>query len=304
MNIDLNFKTLKNTDNINLIYLKSQNGYYYSKSSESVYELISSIENNKGNAIQYKYNSKAEEKKNRYMYRIGTFSGNKINWTEWKSKFSKIEKNEFSFNPVDRQSIINKKDTLLKARELFFSKFISKEDFYPSSSEKSIYLSTIKQMGMLKVSEGGITLSPNNIPNKKIEELIKKFPDQEEVIRTNINGIFVIPKKVTINLPLVRSKEIINKLDNPKINKMTGEVDNTITLDNTYNMSDQNGILIVETKRYEGQWLRCYTVLTIYEIAYKIENFINTNTPISTSGWTIIARMKNLEDAYKFGGAV
>lgn len=304
MNIDLNFKTLKNTDNINLIYLKSQNGYYYSESSESVYELISSIENNKGNAIQYKYNSKAEDKKNRYMYRIGTFSGNKINWTEWKSKFSKIEKNEFSFNPVDRQSIINKKDTLLKARELLFSKFISKEDFYPSSSNKNIYLTTIKQMGKLKVSEGGITLSPNNIPNEKIEELIKKFPDQEEAIRTNINGIFVIPKKVTINLPLVRSKEIINNLDNPKINKMTGEVDNTIALDNTYNMGDQNGILIVETKKYEGQWVRCYTVLTIYEIAYKIENFINTNTPISTSGWTIIVRMKNLEDAYKFGGAV
>lgn len=312
MNIDLNFRNLKRNENINLIYLKSQNGYYYSKDDGIVYEVISSIENGKGSAIQYRYNYNSSNEKNRYMYRIGLFDGINISWKEWKSKFSKIEKNEFTFDPSKRQEIISKRTELLKARDIFFSKFIDKKSFYPGlfdsndiKSRRSIYLASLKQMGMLLEAQGAIAISSRDIPSKKLESLYKKFPNQEMAIRTDVNGIFVIPKNTLINLPLVRTKEILTKTDNPKINKLTGEVAIDIETDKYYRMGDQNGILIVETKPYEGnQWIRCYTVITIYEIATKIEPFINSDVTLSTSGWTIMARIKNLEDIYTFGGVI
>lgn len=310
MNIELNFRTLKRTENINLIYLKSQNGYYLDKKTNQIYELISSIENGKGEAIQYRYEN-TEDKNSRYMYRIGIFSNGGIIWTEWESKFSKVQLNEFSYD-VDKKNDITSRLDFFKSRRLslFNEKFILKEKFYPklpktlSNDERSIYLSTIKQMEMLKSENSIISITPTNIPNEKMEKLIKQFPEEERAIRTDINGIFVIPKNCTINLPLVRTKEIITGEDNSSINKLSGEVNPSIQTDQSYTMGDQNGILIVETNiGGNGNWFRHYTVITIYEICTKKEVFIYSGRPLSTSGWNIMARAKNMEDIYKFRGA-
>lgn len=304
MNIELNFRKLKDNENINLIFYENQNGYYLDSKNNIVYELVSSIGGTgSGYAIQYKYD--ASDLSKCYMYRISDYDGTMINWSEWINHIIRKENNEFSYTENEKTKLEGLRNDTSKLNEYknyrnhFFDELIPKKLFYPSNDldESSkvmdnkyggILLSSLKNFGMVNIdfTKNGnnyIDIKLGDINNDYFKKLIKKYPDNEEMIRKNINGIFIIPKNTYINIPCIKSHYLSTSDSNINYSQtaFTGEASYTSTSDGYYKTSDNNSILIIESnyiKKY-NTWERHYLYLSINESIFYDKDFYIDNNP-------------------------
>ena len=254
---ELDFKILKNTDNINLLYSTHDNGYYITPDKMTVYEVISSIKNNKDSCVQYRYKQNSQSFEESYMYRIGNFSNNFINWTSWKTSTINKENNEFHYNEdsesekdylrnVFSNSVI--RDRAIRARDNFFEKQLTpKKKFYPNpeinestkfyKDHYGIMLSTIKRFGFINITgndynhptyKNYITLTHLDFDNDYQKSLIRDFPEAKQMIRININGYFIIPPRTWINLPL--SGTLLHTRPREYISRYGSDVTNPVVI--------------------------------------------------------------------------
>lgn len=320
MNLELNFRKLKKNENINLIFYENQNGYYFDSEKGIVYELVSSIGGTgSGYAIQYKYD--ANDLAKCYMYRISDYNGSMINWSDWINHVIRKENNEFYYDDNIKEELESLKDdtsTLNKYKQYrnsFFNKLIRKDLFYPSNnlddSSKvmnnkygGILLSSLKNFGKLNIDyehegENYIELKLGDINNDYFKSLINKYPDNEEMIRKNINGIFIVPKNTLINIPCVKSHHI-SKFSNIYYTEtaLTGTCTFKATSDGFYKTGDNNSILIIESnymKEYDT-WERHYMYISINEtIIYDKDFYIDDTPTANTIHYGILHNKSNNE---------
>ena len=307
MNLELNFRKLKKNENINLIFYENQNGYYFDSEKGIVYELVSSIGGTgSGYAIQYKYD--ANDLNKCYMYRISDYNGSMINWSDWINHVIRKENNEFYYdNNIEEELESLKDDTsslnkYKQYRNSFFNKLIRKDLFYPSNnlddSSKvmnnkygGILLSSLKNFGKLNIDyehegENYIELKLGDINNDYFKSLIRKYPDNEEMVRKNINGIFIVPKNTLINIPCVKSHHI-SKFSNIDYTEtaLTGTCTFKAISDGFYKTGDNNSILIIESnyiKEYDT-WERHYMYISVNETIIYDKDFYIDDTPASNT---------------------
>lgn len=314
MNLELNFRKLKKNENINLIFYENQNGYYYDDKNNIVYELVSSIGGTgSGYAIQYKYDASNLEKA--YMYRVSNYDGLMINWSEWINHIIKKENNEFYYTEAEKndlESIKSNTNTLndyKRYRDYFFNELIPKKLFYPSNdlddSSKvtenkygGILLSSLKNFGFINVDfvkngENYIDIKLGDINNDYFKSLLTKYPENEEMIRKNINGIFIIPKNTYINIPCVKSHSLSLNASNINFSStpFTGDASYSATTDGYYKTGDNNSILIIESNyiRQYNTWERHYMYISINElITYDKDFYIDDNPNPNTTHYGLL----------------
>lgn len=322
MNLELNFRKLKDDENINLIFYENQNGYYYDSKKNIVYELVSSIGGTgSGCAIQYKYDPSDLSKS--YMYRISDYNGIMINWSDWINHTIKKENNEFYYKENEKTNLEMIKNDSIKLneykgyRDYFFNELVSKKLFYPSNNLDDfskvtknkyggILLSSLKNFGFLNIDfekdgESYIDLKLGHVNNDYFNELLKKYPKNEDIIRRNINGIFIVPKNTYINIPCVKS-HIISTNENTigyTTTPFVGDVNYNNTNDGYYKTDkDNNSILIIESNyiKEKETWERHYMFISINEmICYDKDFYIDDNPNVNTTHYGIIHNKTNDE---------